>query len=61
MFSAKLTGNAADCHPGTVTATGTEGIEIACGDGQTVLITELQAPGKKRMPVADYLRGHPLK
>ena len=61
VFSAKLTGNAADCHPGTVTATGTEGIEIACGDGQTVLITELQAPGKKRMPAADYLRGHPLK
>jgi methionyl-tRNA formyltransferase len=61
VFSAKLTGNAADCHPGTVTATGTEGIEIACGDGQTVLITELQAPGKKRMPAVDYLRGHPLK
>ena len=31
----------------------------ACGDG-AVLITELQAPGGKRMKAADYLRGHKL-
>lgn len=61
VFSASLTGNSSDCLPGTVVRAGAEGIEIACGDGQTVLITEVQAPGKKRMPAADYLRGHPLK
>ena len=61
VFSAQLTGNSTACLPGTVVSTGAEGIEIACGDGQTVRITELQAPGKKRMPAADYLRGHPLK
>ena len=35
------------------------GLTIACGDG-AVTITELQAPGKKRMSAADFLRGHKL-
>ena len=61
VFSARLTGNSTESLPGTVVHTGADGIEIACGDGKTVLITEVQAPGKKRMPAADYLRGHPLK
>ena len=61
VFSARLTGNRTDSDPGTVICAGADGIEIACGDGQTVIITELQAPGKKRMPASDYLRGHPLK
>ncbi len=33
---------------------------MACGDGGVLRITEVQAPGKKRMQAADYLRGHPL-
>lgn len=44
--------------PGTVTAD-REGIRVAA-EGADVLITELQAPGGKRMKAADYLRGHPL-
>ena len=36
-------------------------IEIACGGGRTLLITEIQAPGKKRMKAADWLLGHPIK
>ncbi|MBQ4381701.1 MAG: methionyl-tRNA formyltransferase [Oscillospiraceae bacterium] len=36
-----------------------KGLRVSCGDGD-VLITELQAPGGKRMSAADYLRGHPL-
>ena len=28
--------------------------------GESLLLTELQAPGKKRMSAADYLRGHPI-
>ena len=31
---------------------------MACADGQCLTITELQAPGKKRMQAADFLRGH---
>ena len=47
--------------PGTVVSAGKAGIEIACGGGETVRITELQAPGKKRMMAADYLLGHPIQ
>jgi len=46
-------------EPGTVLSTGKDGLEIACGDG-SVVITELQAPGKKRMDAGAYLRGNPL-
>jgi methionyl-tRNA formyltransferase len=51
-----------DCAaaPGTVLCADARGVEIACGDGESVLITELQAPGKKRMKAADFLRGHPI-
>lgn len=44
--------------PGEVLSTD-RGIEIACSDG-SVIITEVQAPGKKRMNSLDYLRGHKL-
>lgn len=46
--------------PGTVIAADNNGIEIVCGDGRSVRVTELQAPGKKRMKAADFLRGHPI-
>lgn len=47
--------------PGAVVSTDKGGLEIACADGETLLITELQAPGKKRMGAEDYLRGHQIK
>ncbi len=37
------------------------GLLVGCGDGNALLVTELQAEGGKRMAAADYLRGHPLK
>ena len=46
--------------PGTILSAGKAGIEAACGDGGSVVITELQAPGGRRMAAPDYLRGHPL-
>ena len=33
------------------------GIEVACGDGTSILITELQAEGSKRMAANAYLNG----
>ena len=59
LFAAQYTGHRTDAVAGTVVGTD-GGIEIACGNGETVLITELQAPGKKRMNAVDYLRGHRL-
>jgi len=48
-------------QPGTVVSAGKQGIEVACGDGKTLIITQLQAEGGKRMAAADYLRGHPVQ
>ena len=61
IFAAGYTDTHTDKAPGTVVSTGKAGIEVACGDGETVMITELQAPGKKRMSAADFLRGHTIK
>ncbi len=46
--------------PGTILSAGKAGIAIACGDGRSLVIDELQADGGKRMAAADYLRGHPI-
>lgn len=60
IYSAEYTQNKTDKAPGSVVSAGKKGIEIACLDGETVLITELQAAGKKRMKASDYLLGHPI-
>lgn len=61
IFAAAYTDTHTDKAPGTIIATGKDGIEVACGGGETVMIKELQAPGKKRMSAADFLRGHSIK
>lgn len=61
IYSAEYTQTKTDKTPGSIVSAGKRGIEIACAGGETVLITELQAPGKKRMKAADYLLGHPIK
>ena len=45
---------------GKVIAAGKSGIEVACGDGKSIIITELQAEGGKRMTAAAYLLGHSI-
>lgn len=45
--------------PGQVIACRTEGPEVACASGSLIL-TEVQPAGKRRMPAADWLRGHSL-
>ena len=61
VFAAEYTKNHTDKQPGQVVSTGKRGIEMACADGEALMITELQAPGKKRMKAVDFLRGHPIK
>ena len=47
-------------HPaGSIIAAGKEGLEVACGNGQVIVVRTIQADGGKRMAAADYLRGHP--
>jgi methionyl-tRNA formyltransferase len=46
--------------PGTVVALDEHGVGVACGQGR-LEITELQRPGGKRLPAAEFLRGFPLE
>ena len=61
IFAAEYTDTRTDKAPGSVVSTGKSGIEVACGGGETVMITQLQAAGKKRMSAADFLRGHAVR
>jgi len=61
IFRAEKTGRTSSEAPGTVTAADKHGIEVVCGGGRTLLITELQAAGGKRMAAGAYLLGHPLE
>ena len=49
-----------DAVPGTVLDAAPSGIRVATGEGQ-LIATELQRPGGKRLPAADFLRGFDLK
>ena len=46
--------------PGTVLAVSDDGVTVACGDGRSVELTELQRPGGKRLPAKQFLPGHPV-
>ena len=59
-FAAFLTGETSDQPAGTALGADKKGIRMVCGDGQILCVTEVQAPGKKRMKAVDYLRGHPI-
>ena len=61
VFGAAYTETHTEKAPGTILQADDKGIEVACGGGESLLVTELQAPGKKRMAAGDFLRGHPLK
>ena len=60
IYAAEYTDTHTDKPAGSIVYAGKKGIEIACGEGLTLMITELQAPGKKRMKASDYLLGHPI-
>ena len=47
-------------EPGTIIEVSARGIKIACGDG-TLLVSEIQIPGQKRVAVSEYLKGNQIK
>ena len=61
VFGAEYTDTKTALAPGKIVSAGKTGIEVACGGGQTLRITEIQAAGKKRMSAAAFLLGHPMK
>ena len=60
LFSVEETGAETAAAPGTIVGAGKAGIDVACGDGKLLRITELQAQGGKRMTAGAYLLGHPI-
>jgi methionyl-tRNA formyltransferase len=48
-----------EAEPGTILSSDKTGIQIACGIG-VLIIKELQRPGGKALPVADFLNGMTL-
>lgn len=51
-------GDPTDASPGTVVKASP--LSVACGDGMTLVLDEIQAEGSRRMAASDYLRGHPI-
>ncbi len=54
IWAATASDETSDQPPGTIVAAHADGITIACARGQLV-VTELQLPGKKKLPAADLL------
>jgi methionyl-tRNA formyltransferase len=52
--------NASGREPGTVLAVRGDGVAVACGQG-VLLLTGLQCPGRRQLPVAEFLRGFTLR
>ena len=61
IFGAEYTDNSTSLTPGSVVSAGKQGIEVACGGGKTLRITQVQPAGKKRMSAAAFLLGHPIR
>jgi len=58
IISSKLHNTESDKTPGSVVSVSEEGFVIACGDGKTLLVKEVQAQGGKKMTAAAYANGH---
>ncbi|MDI1311694.1 methionyl-tRNA formyltransferase [Prosthecobacter sp.] len=60
IHRAQVINNAEACpEPGTIVSANADGILVSCGKGLLNLL-EVQIEGGKRLPAADFLRGHPL-
>lgn len=55
-----LFGNETKASPGTVTKISKEGIEVACGDGMSLLLKSVQKQGKTRTDAYSYACGSKL-
>ncbi len=53
-------GGGASGKPGEVLSADKRGIRVACGDGESILILELQKKDGKRMDAASFLNGHKI-
>lgn len=61
IYAVRPTDKKTDKAPGTPLALTKQGLEIACGGGDVLVITVLQADGGRKMAAPDYFRGHPME
>ena len=50
-----------NAEPGTVVAVAAQGIDVACGNGSTLRVTELQPAGGKAMPAHAFAVGYRVR
>jgi methionyl-tRNA formyltransferase len=60
LLRTALSAQAAAALPGTIVATGAQGIEVAAGDGERLVIRELQLEGRRPHRAKEFLAGRPL-
>ena len=58
VWKASVINEAHSASPGKIARITSEGLWVACGEGQLVL-EQIQLPGKKSMAIGEILRGHP--
>ncbi len=58
---AEVIADSSSSTPGTIESTEGGSILVTCGEGQLRLTGPWQVPGKKRIPLADLLRGFPIE
>lgn len=59
IWRAQLHSAARPARPGEILAVDAHGVTVACGEG-VLLLQELQKPGGKRLPAAEFLKGFAL-
>jgi methionyl-tRNA formyltransferase len=60
LWGAEVLDSGSSAAPGQVIAADAQhGIVVACGEG-TLRLTQLQKPGGKRLPAAEFIKGFPL-
>jgi len=60
IFRTTVTEERTEQTPGSVIQADKRGLKLACGGGTVLEINELQPDGKKPMPAAAFLQGHPM-
>lgn len=61
LWRAEAITSSSDAAPGQVlAASAQDGVIVACGDG-ALRLTELQKPGGKKLPAAEFLKGFPME
>ncbi|MGL4820218.1 MAG: methionyl-tRNA formyltransferase, partial [Bacilli bacterium] len=57
LWGAKKTSHRTEATPGTILKMSAEGVDVACGDGGVLAITEWQLPGKKATTLRQAING----